>query len=326
MKQLSIFDKFAEVAVTPDNRITDADRERCEREQAAYAHAKAALQRIIELIRKEDQSQKEALRPDNPKEYYGGYLGDLHDPHKYEVQLESLNRRFVRSLVRYFANKYHVDLDPEPIVAAFEKKEPKEPMDIRVLEEIGYHRNLSKEETERLYALQDAHVKEVETVNEFNRALIITYRDVLEHIFTQVGGTFQDAAIQELKAKCHRACWNHGKAAFAQKKSVLQLDHGCYVDNFHEQYKSKGEESQFMLHDDAGDILRALSYFELGTQEWLQGNISSLLTYYVKGKKHDISGNKVESIQLFKSGRMDIRFTTEAYAREFVENFAGTVA
>ena len=34
---------------------------------------------------------------------------------------------------------------------------------------------------------------------------------------------------------------------------------------------------------------------------------------------------KLERIKLFKNGRMDIRFTTEAYACQFVADYLGTV-
>ena len=34
---------------------------------------------------------------------------------------------------------------------------------------------------------------------------------------------------------------------------------------------------------------------------------------------------KLLKIRLFKNGRMDIRFTNESYAREFVSSYLGTV-
>ena len=59
--------------------------------------------------------------------------------------------------------------------------------------------------------------------------------------------------------------------------------------------------------------------FGLQTMEVLENRPEELLR--IRG----ISPQKLEKIRLFKNGRMDIRFSNESYAREFVSSCLGTV-
>ena len=59
--------------------------------------------------------------------------------------------------------------------------------------------------------------------------------------------------------------------------------------------------------------------FGLQTMEVLENRPEELLR--IRG----ISPQKLEKIRLFKNGRIDIRFTNESYAREFVSSYLGTV-
>ena len=74
--------------------------------------------------------------------------------------------------------------------------------------------------------------------------------------------------------------------------------------------------------------MKALAYFETGAFGQYPDGIDDLLSeeyplWYDLWEFEDCK--KLEKIKLFKNGRMDIRFTSEGHAREFVTDYLGTV-
>lgn len=325
---MGLLEKFDQVEIKADDRISDADRVFCVAQQKAYEKAREVLKEIAKIVG-DAQTEQEALLKQSEQEIYTTYLGSTYDfgADKFMRDLDGTHRRFVTKIVEYFANKYHVTLDEAPIYGAFVQEEPKEQR------HKYYYRNysdLTDEEVEDLRAIIAAHEEEVRKVRDANRALVIHYEKILDYIFAQLGGgSFRDVAIKELKDACHKACWyeHNGQPKFEQKKAVVRYTgYGCGIDHIHEKYKSKGEESEFHLTDDMKKVLAAVNYFELGTQSYTMNTISNLCGYRVIGQDHHIGGEKIVSIKLYKTNRVDLRFSSEAYAREFAEQYMGTVA
>lgn len=76
------------------------------------------------------------------------------------------------------------------------------------------------------------------------------------------------------------------------------------------------------------DILRGLAHFETGGFAQYPDGIDDLLSeerylWYDLWEFEECT--TLEQIKLFKNGRMDIRFTNEGYAHQFVANYLGTV-
>ena len=85
---------------------------------------------------------------------------------------------------------------------------------------------------------------------------------------------------------------------------------------------------QRTLYFHGKNILKALAYFETGAFGQYPDGIDDLLLeeyplWYDLWEFGDCE--KLEKIRLFKNGRMDIRFSNESYAREFVSSCLGTV-
>lgn len=158
----------------------------------------------------------------------------------------------------------------------------------------------------------------------------VSYDQVLDQIFVQLGGfSFHDKAINEMKEKCHEAAWNryYGKRVYEQKKSVLSFTgYGCSFDSWHEQWH-KGE-YEIKLTDGMKEIIRALAYFEYGEIGYIPYAFNCLLgwSWTTTETERRFDMEKLKSIKCFKNGRVDIRFTSEAYARQFAEEFLGTEA
>ena len=74
--------------------------------------------------------------------------------------------------------------------------------------------------------------------------------------------------------------------------------------------------------------MKALAYFETGALGQYPDGIDDLLSEKCRlwYDLWEFEGcEKLEKIRLFKNGRMDIRFSNESYAREFVSSCLGTV-
>lgn len=325
---MGLLEKFDQVEVKSDDRISAGDRAFCAVQQEAYKKAREIFKKMAKLAG-DGQAEQIALLKRGEDEVYTTYLGTTYDfgADKFLQKLDDTHRAFVNKIVHYFANKYHVSLDEQPIYDAFVQKKPEEPR------HKYYYRNycdLTDEEVEEVYQIEAAHAEEVRKVEEANRALVIRYENILDYIFAQLGGgSFGDVAIKELKDACHKACWyeHNGQPKFEQKKAVIRFTgYACGIDHIHEKYKSKGEDSEFRLTDDMKDVLAAVNHFELGTQSRTMTAISKLCGYRIIGQDHPISGEKIVGVKLYKTNRVDLRFSSEAYAREFVEQYIGTVA
>ncbi len=140
---------------------------------------------------------------------------------------------------------------------------------------------------------------------------------------TLTGYSFQDKAVKELKDAAHRAAWNRYRAEknYAQKKATIKFsNYACRFDSF---YTSIGR-THISLSEGMKKIIYALSHFEYGTVTIIDRHFAALCGYSFEETQFDFELEKTKQIKCFKNGRVDIRFTSEAYARQFVEEYLGT--
>lgn len=329
MKEVvGLLEKFDQVEIKPYDRISEDDRVFCTAQQEAYEKAREVFKRVIQLVGDGQVEQMKLLKR-SEREVYTTYLGSTHDfsAEKFLSELDATHRRFVGRIVQYFKGKYHVSLDEEAIFDVLIQKRPQESSELRMFNHMS---KWTEEDTKRFIELSAAYTKSVQDAETHNRNMVIRYETILDYIFAQLGGgSFRDVADKELKDACHKASWNehNGQPKFEQKKAVIRYTgYGCGIDHIHEKYKDRDDDSEFHLSDDMKQILAAVNHFELGTQSHTMTGISSLCGYRVTGQQHEIGGEKIVSVKLYKSNHVDLRFSSEAYAREFVEQYMGTVA
>lgn len=297
---MSLIDKFNSVEITADTRISEVDRKFCQTQKEAYDHARAALKFMAEHSQKYLDEQTAILeRCEN--ESYGTYLGDF-KPSKFTEELRESHDRFISRIFYYFQHKYKVTIDSSDADDVLLPKKP----------EGGWRYN---EEEWKAY-------------NKTVAELSLDYQAVLDQIFIQLGGfSFQDKAVQELKQKAHDAAWNsyRGNKTYEQKKAVISFTgYACSFDSWHEEYH-KGEH-QIKLSDSMKNVIRALVHFEYNSTDHTPYSLTVLLGYSWEtyGTEMSVGLEKIKSIKCFKNGRVDIRFTSEAFARQFVEDYLGT--
>lgn len=126
--------------------------------------------------------------------------------------------------------------------------------------------------------------------------------------------------------KCHRAAWKETDHTqrFVQKKSVVTFLNGAC--SFYYSYTHGCD--QWTFRDGIQDVLKGLAHFETGNFDEYPDDLDYLVPNDVE-LRYDLwefeNCEKLERIKLFKNGRMDIRFTNEGYARQFVAGYLGTV-
>lgn len=294
---MSLLDKFAAVEIKAESRISPVDKEYCAAYQEAYEHLRKSYKEILAFIEPKIKERVAILQRVEP-----GYTqSDFSpvSPSDIRNRLMESHKDFINQIVSYFSRKYNVTLDSHKIKELLLPDEP---------ERGYYHRN---EEEWNAYA-------------ENMYALTLTYEAILDQIFFQLGGcTFQDKAINELKEAAHCGAWNryHGIKCFEQKKAVVSFtSYACHYDTW---YTTR---LHINLSDGMKAVVRAAAYFETGSMDYLPFGFRQLCDYSFDQAEFDLDMEKIKSVKCFKNGRVDIRFTSEAYAREFIEEYLGLEA
>lgn len=156
------------------------------------------------------------------------------------------------------------------------------------------------------------------------RSLVLHYQDIVELLVFQLDGrTFAQQAFHELADQCHQAAWNlyQKKPKYERKKNVIRyIGYGCQVRNW-------GRSDEWQLQDDTKAMLRGMAHFETGNYRTYPLGMSELLGY---GYSYDNAQEfptceKLIQLKMFKNGRVDFKFSTEAYAEEFERLYLGSV-
>lgn len=84
---------------------------------------------------------------------------------------------------------------------------------------------------------------------------------------------------------------------------------------------------QWTVQDSMKNILCGLAHYETGVHNLFPLGFSDLIGY--RDSESDLveftTCEKVKHLKMFKNGRVDLKFTSERYAEEFIEKYLGTV-
>ena len=285
---MDLLSKFNDVKVNLTDKITTTDRQFCEAQQKAYDHALEDMTSLIGLLTTAFDHQRDDLAPLNPSPYESSYLGDIQISDLGDTK-KKMHNRFVEKIVHYFERTYHMELDNTAIEDALIPKL-----------DIDWPTELQRKE----------YAQEMKNLH-------LNYSDVLERIFAQLGGfSFQEKALTELKEKCYAFAWCDGrKQVFTQKKALVSFSYGCSLSDYGHRWS---------LYERLKPVLKAACYFEYETLDFVPRCMQEMLFINFDEPVVEISASKLDSVKCFKNGRVDLRFTSEAYAREFAETFLGT--
>lgn len=291
---MDLLEKFNAVEVKTDDRITQRDKDFCERHQAAYENAVTSYTGMLRLWLTLHEKQKELLG-DAQGEHYDRYLCRKEDVriNSYGVKshVDELHSLFIKIIIEHFCETRGIELNEYCIINALLKN----PDDV-----------LKQPE---------------EKWSDMPRQMApIRYEAIVDLIYKQMDGqSFDEYAMSQMKENCHDAVRGFGRDAVTieRKKAVIRLRGAfCYTHLYY------GRE-EWNIQDRLKSILKAAAYYETGEF----GNIPERLWELIKGETQYygyavFTGcQKLLELQMYKNGRVDLTFTTEEDARMFYETY-----
>lgn len=199
---MNLVEKIKQVEIKVDTRISEDDRDFCERQQRAYDAARETLKEMA-FIWTDSIARQKAIFEDKygESDRYAYYLGNGKklDAFCFRDELECLHRQFINKITSYYANTYSVELSAEKIIEQLlpvqKDEEPRKKMNAAEV----YHKAMCE--------------------------LALQYTDVLDRIIIQLDGrSFQEKAFLELRGRCRDAVWNGCKP---EPQYVQQKDMYC---------------------------------------------------------------------------------------------------
>lgn len=296
---MDLLQKFAQIEISADARITEADRVFCQKHQAAYQAALETFQQLLTLWRDAGAQQMHLLRdPERPDNTWSQYLTSEKFPELDVIQIRThiaaLHSKFISTVVSYLNTAYHLTVDADTVEGSI------------------------------IPPLED---DQDDDASADPLSLVLRYEDIIKLILSWFDGrSFSEQAPYEMVEKCHRAAWRESdhKQKFEQKKNVVTFPGGAcsygYV------YSHRCDQWTFL--NGIKDVLKGLAHFETGCFDEYPDDLNYLIPddAIIRFDLWEFEDcKKLERIKLFKNGRMDIRFTNEGYARQFVADYLGTV-
>ena len=297
---MNLLEKFEAVTIEAANRVSPSDQSFCEKHQEAYEAAVQAFQELSFFWRDVKSAQKKLLGGlSESKGYCRRYLVSRDNislsADKISKHIEYLHHEFISTLVDYFNNTYSVTVSCGAVEESLLPGAP----------------DRYDEKAQRAYHAQ-------------MQALIVRYEDVVDQIILRLDGrTFEEQAFHELAQKCHDAAWNtyQKKANYERRKNVIRFTgYGC-------RFQTWVGHGEWELQDCMKSILTGAAHFETGSYHTLPMGFSELLGWSgVKDSTHAFpTCEKVLQLRMFKSGRVDLKFSSDVCAEEFVNRYLGTV-
>lgn len=318
---MSLLDKFSTVEIKADNRISEEDREFCMRQQEAFDKAGPALQKISQVIASARAEQMDILGTEENTPYML-YLVSRRfhcDVDGVTDAMKDRNETFIETIVRYFSQKYKVELSDREIMEHIIPSAPKEP----ALPYGGY-RNMDEAERDGYKEKLATYKKQYDEYQRSLQSLPLRYEQIVDEIFVQLGGySFREQAMNEFLERtwdcCHKKYGDKGEE-FEIKNDTLRLT-GNWV---------SVDENKWMTHpvleyqsaDKLKTLLDALAYYECGRMD--EGYLWFPELFNRKTKENQFETfnmSKIKSVKLFKNGRVDIKFRNASYVQEFAAQY-----
>ena len=298
---MELLQKFAAVEIQAGQRMTEADRDYCERHQKAYETALNSFKELAFFWEDMNKAQRELLG-DSTGPFYHNYLASHNGPAISDCSInnhiEALHTDFIANLTHYFNETYCVSVDASEVATALLPEKPG-----------GRWR--------------DSYVEDVKAYHARMQLLAVCYQHVLEQIVLRLDGrSFSEQAFYELYTRCHSAAWNtcRQEPEFERKKDTI-----CFTGYFcrFRDWPYDGWE----VCDGMKDILRGLAHYETDSYRTLPLGFSDFFHYHsIKEPVIEFpTCKKAARIKLFKNNRVDVKFRSSQFAEQFVNKYLGTV-
>ena len=288
---MSLLEKFSKVEVKADARISETDKQFCEAHQQAYENAISQLYELKFLWEGMVDGQVNLLSPWDGA-YHTNYLTDGESislsGSKICQQIRHIHDLLILKIVQHFKNIYSIELSYSDIRDALLPEQPKD-------------------------RWSDIYYEQLEKYEQEMENLKLHYDKIIEQIFIQTDGKgLWEQAEFQLKQRCREGASSWGSPDYTIKKHTIQFSRAVHGDR--------------SLYNSTKDILRGLAHFETGVLGVIPRDFTCLFDYRLPWETFECDDcKKVKKIRAFLNGRLDIRFTEEAYAVQFAKEYLGMV-
>lgn len=297
---MDLLKKFDTVTIRTADLISEADRQFCQKEQGLYSDAVEGFYQIATLWMNMRAHQRAACEPGNCDErqkqkYLISHWWEGISVRDIIRHIFSIHRFFINTIVAYLNETYFLNLASFVLEGKLIPEEPSPDYENDEVDWSAYP------------------------------PFVLKYDEIIAQILKDFNGrTFEEQAIYELLDGCHKAVWDSRShsAKFEQKKNTVKILYGACGYGYYNGYE------QWHVERDMKYVLKGLARFETDALGTYPRGINSLISDTVR-LWYDLwefpQCVKFDRIRLFKNGRMDIRFTSEEYARQFADEYFGTM-
>ena len=208
--------------------------------------------------------------------------------------IKALHKDLIRAITAYFRGQYRITIYDEDIIQALIPAEAKVPF------------NGDNSEND-----------------EYSRWIVemrVQFQDVVDQIFLRLDGRgLTEQAFYEVWKNCQYAAYrqnNRNEARFERKKDMISFKEDfCAWRNW--PYNS------WQIFDRTKDLLKGIAHFETGSFGKYPDGLSELIGWQeTKANEFEFPFCvKLKQVKLFKNGRVDVRFTSAAFAEAFVATY-----
>lgn len=285
---LNLLEKFENVEIKNDTRLNDEDLKVVEGYQEQFDKFKK------QFLKYENFYIKNPLdAPIYEKEYN-------YNATQSNKMLESLCENFMKDgcefisrIYRYFQDKYNVSLE-----------------------------NNFNKGTE--YCIKYRKLEALKRMKFYKNEL--NYNIIIDDIFVQLDGfDFNSKAEQELKQNFKSLfSYRNGNNDSSLKNKKVSIKSFFYIDSFDRKWRQN--RVSYYSKNNFEILGKILTHFEYGT---IHNAIKNTTNRISEGEgdrlfeKYELIFDKIDSIKLYKNGKLDINFSSGQYARDFAKEYCG---
>lgn len=284
---MSILEKFEEVKICGMEQLTESDIQYCEQNQMAYEAAVRDYTTLLSEWEGVCNRQKECLPETDEERKPSPYLGvgKRISSRILREHLDQLNGILISQIVNEISSRYHVTIEKEKISNALSYTMS------------GTDRNLDETKPAERRILQ--------------------YGEIVDQIFLQFSGkSLREQAEYELKSRCRKSAKNYrGELGYEKRGSCLIFTDGASCSEW------LGS-PEWKLWEPMAAILEGVAHYERNDFR-LPLSIAEVISQY-RLKNSEIpfpDCKKIQSMKLYKNGRVDIRFREGRFLDQFVTEY-----
>jgi len=286
---MGILENFATVEIPGRDRLAESDVQLCESHQSAYEAAVEDFKVLLEKWKAACERQRQYLMENHTEIQFSPYLRMEKQITVDSLlrQLKNLDYVFMNQIIGVIRSRYHVTIDSEEIWQALSEPSEEQKADMG------------------------------QTEQKENKRNFIRYEKIIEQILLQFSGRdFHEQAVFELKSQCRKAAKNYrGEPSYEERGNCLAFSYGASCSEW-------AGSPTWKLLDCMEKVLRGLAYYERGDFILPRSIAEIEQQYRLENSEFQFSDcEKIQSMKLYKNGRVDIRFRKGDFLNQFVADY-----